>query len=192
MQTELDRLLESIRPEKTIVEVFNRANEAINTFHIDSARIEMWERFTYCMAEFLRHLHVCILRLSRPVDASSDYYWLQCRVVLCRVYGANGEKAAFEMARTGNESGLYGVLKAVAMHMAEQHSNAEISGKVSAYLEGLSVDEQLDASSEYLTEYGYLLPSEVLEGNAVRIRANFRKVLEEHPHLIQRMQGVGR
>ena len=192
MQTKLDRLLEFIRPERTMVETFNRANEAVNTFRIDTARIEKWDQFRYCMGEFLRHLDSCVLRLRKPVDVSTDYYWSKCQQVLCRVYRSNGEKAAFEMARTGNEKGLYGVLKAVAMHMAEKYSKNDISAKVDAYLRSLSVDEQFEACSEYIAKYGHLLPSEITESSAGRIRANFHKVLEEHPGLIQRIHSAVR
>ena len=192
MQTKLDRLLEFIRPERTMVETFNRANEALNSFRIDTARIEQWDQFRYCMAEFLRHLDFCVLRLRKPVDVSTDYYWSRCQQVLFRVYRSNGEKAAFEMARTGNEKGLYGVLKAVAMHMAEKYSKNEISAKVDAYLESLSLDEQFEACSEYIAKYGHLLPSEITEGSAGRIRATFHKVLEEHPGLIQRIHSTVR
>jgi hypothetical protein len=103
MQTRLDKLLSDIRPERTIVETFNRANEAINTFRIDTAQIEEWDEFKHCMAEFMRHVDQSILKLRRSVDASSEYYWSHlAQPVLCAVYGSNGQKAAFEMARTGN------------------------------------------------------------------------------------------
>ena len=118
MQTRLDKLLASISPEKTITETYNRANEAINSFRT-SARIDKWDNFGHCMARLLQRLDVCILRLSRPVDSSLDYYLSLFPNVLIRVYGPSGEKAAFEMARTGNEGGLYTVLKAVAMRRAE-------------------------------------------------------------------------
>jgi len=192
MQTKLDKLLALISPEKTIVETYNRANEAINTFGVDAAQIQDWDRFRYCMAEFLRNLDCRILRLCEPVEASPDYYWRRCAQVLLRVYGQSGEKAAFEVARTGNEGGLYGVLKAVAMRVADEYSENEISAKVSAYMDSLTVDEQFDACSEYVIKYGHLLPSEITEANAIRIRANFRKVLKEHPRLLLRFQGVGR
>ena len=144
------------------------------------------------MAQFLRNVEFCTLRLRGSIDASIDYYWSRCVQVLCQVYGSNGEKAAFEIARTGNEGGLYSVLKAVGMHRAEKYSQNEISSKVGVYLDSLSVDEQLDACSEYISKYGYLLPSEITEANAIRIRANFRKVLEKHPRLLLNFHGVSR
>ena len=192
MQTKLDKLLAFISPEKTIVETYNRANEAVNTFGINTAQIKEWDRFRYCMAEFLRNLDCCILRVRGPVEDSRDYYWLRCAQVLLRVYGPSGEKAAFEMARTGNEGGLYSVVKAVATHRADEYSENEIAAKVNAYLDSLSVDEQFDAFSDYISKFGYLLASEITEENDVRIRANFRKVLEKHPRLVLRFQGVGR
>ena len=191
MQTKLDRLLAFISPEKTIVETYNRANEAINTFQA-SARIEKWDNFRYCMAQFLKHIYFCILRLSKPADLSFDHYLSWFPHILIKIYGSNGEKAAFEMARTGNEGGLYSVLKAVAMRVADEYSENEISAKVNAYLDNLSGDEQFDACSEYISKYGHLLPSEITETNAIRIRANFRKVLEKHPRLLLKFHSVGR
>ncbi|KPL24972.1 MAG: hypothetical protein AMJ75_02225 [Phycisphaerae bacterium SM1_79] len=191
MQTELDRLLNSIRPEKTVVETYNRANEAINTFQA-SATIEKWDDFGKCMAQLLQHIDLRVLRLSRPVDPCLDHYLSWFPHVLMKVYGPNGEKAAFEIARTGNEGGLYSVIKAVAMRVADEYSQNEISAKVGAYLDGLSVDEQLAACSEYISKYGYLLPSEITESNAIRIKANFRKVLEKHPRLLLTFHRVGR
>ena len=191
MHTRLDKLLATISPNRTITETYNRANEAINTFHT-IARIDKWDEFGYCMARLLQRLDVCILRLSRPVDSSLDYYLSLFPNVLIRVYGPNGEKAAFEMARTGNEGGLYSVIKAVAMRRADEYSQNEIAGRVGDYLANLSVNEQFDACSEYISKYGYLLPSEITEGNAIRIRANFSKVLEKHPRFLMKFQGVGR
>jgi len=192
MQTELDRLLSSISPEDTIVKTFNRANEAINTFHPKSALIENWDEFRNCMAEFMRHVERHSLRLRRPIDISSDYYWSQCVRVLLNVYGSSGEKAAFEMARTGNVGGLNAVLRSVAMHVAEGYSKMEIQARVDAYLKNLTVDQQLTASSEYLAKHGHLLPPEITEKSAARIHAGFRKVLEKHSWLLLKLHETGR
>ena len=192
MQTELDRLLNSISPEETIVETFNRANEAINTFHPKSVLIEDWDEFRDCMTEFRRHVDNYSFRLRRRIDVSTDYYWSLCAHALLRVYGSSGEKTAFEMARTGKDGGLNAVLRAVATHVAEGYAKAEIRAKVSAYLNSLSNDQQLAASAEYLAKHGHLLPSEMTEKSAARIHANFSKVLEKHPWLILEIHEVGR
>jgi hypothetical protein len=192
MQTELNKLLSSISPEKVIVPTFNRANEAINTFHPKTVLIENWDEFRDSMAEFMQHLERHSLRLRGPIDISSDYYWSQCARVLLKVYGPSGEKAAFEMARTGNDGGLNSVLRSVAMHVAEGYAKTEIQARVDAYLKALTVDQQLAASCEYLAKHGHLLPSEMTEATAARIHANFGKVLAKHPWLILKLHEVGR
>ena len=192
MQTKLDQLLASISPDRTITETYNRANDAINTFHAGPSIIDKWDDFAHCMARFLQRLDACILRLSGPVESSYDHYLAWFPTILIQAYGPSGEKTAFECARTGNEQGLYGVLKAVAMRRAEEYSQNEITAKVGDYLAGLSVDQQHEACSEYISKYGYLLPSEITEANALRIRASFRQVLEKHPRMLMQFQGVGR
>lgn len=190
--TALDRLLDSIRPEKTIVETFNRANCAINTFAA-RGQISQWNEFQDFLAEFVRHLDVHVLRLRAPVAVSTHYYWQHgAAPVLHGVYGVSGAKAAFEMTRTGCGGGLYAVLRAVAMHIAEDYAKREIAAKVGAYLQRLSNSEQFEACSEYLAKYGSLLPSELTEASAARIRADFQKVLERHPWLIKKTHEVGR
>ncbi|MBW1744312.1 MAG: hypothetical protein JRJ47_12930 [Deltaproteobacteria bacterium] len=111
---------------------------------------------------------------------------------MLKIYGFNGEKAAMEIARTGKEGGIYGILKRIAKQMIEKYAGNEIRAKISHYWHPLSTDEQLDATDEYLEKYGHLFPSELTEGTAVRIKAGFVKVLEQHPHLIMRLRKVGR
>ena len=193
MATELDRLLASISPENVIAETFNRANQAINTFPVSRGQIMDWNEYTELMAEFARHLDFHVLRLRRPVAVSRDEYWQRCAApALHGIYGPSGAKAAFEMARTGNGGGLYAVLRAFAMHMAEDYAKREIAARVNAFLQRLSVEEQFAACSEYLAKYGALLPSELMEASAARIRADFQKVLERHPWLLKKTHEVGR
>ena len=192
MKTDLDRLLEDIDPERTIEPAFRRADAAINSFPMRSARITDWHEFTSCIVAFITHVEFHILCLRQPVRSAFDFDWGRACRLLVHVYGRNGEKAAFEMARTGNEGGLYRVLKAVAMQIAEDLSKNEIAARVSAFWQSHSPAEVLEASRQYLARYGHLLPSEMTEDSAGRIRANFLRVLENHPKLVQQLRRVGR
>ena len=96
------------------------------------------------------------------------------------------------MARTGNDGGLNAVLRSVAMHVSEGYIKMEIQAKVNAYLDSLSIDQQLAASCEYLAKHGHLLPSEMTEASAARIHVNLGKVLEKYPWLILKLRDVGR
>jgi len=189
--TKLDELLFSIDPARTIEKTQASADEAINSFSAP-AMIDQWDSFHECVAQFLCHLEATVINLPRPMNDFLDHYRSRGIHLLRSLYGPNGEKAAFEIARTGNEGGFYGVLKALATHAARQYNQSEILARINNYWHNLSTEEQLAAPTEYLDKFSHLLPSELTEGNAGRIRANFPKVLEKHPDLIQTTRSVGR
>ena len=192
MKTKLDRLLESIDPARTLDQVSARVDEALNSFRVKSGTIEDWEGFRTVLTEFFRHVENVVLRIRPPFFPNPDFDWGRCCKLLLKEYGANGEKAAFEMARTGTEQGLYGVLKTVARRMVDDYAGNEIAARVSKFWETLSTDEKLAVSQEYLDKYGHLLPSELTSGSAARIRVNFPRVLEEHTSIVKNLRNIGR
>ena len=189
MSTRLEKILADIDPSKTYDQTFARADDAVNSFSGTYAQITVWGQFNEYLAGFIAHVEAKILKLnSSPID--SDFYGSKCLQLLCRIYGPNGEKAAFEMARTGKEGGLLAVLKAVALRMAEEYAENEINARVSDYWSKLSLDEQSSATDEYFEKYGHLLPAEMIEGSAARLRANFLKVLEKHPRMLRKYRNL--
>ena len=185
MDSKLDDLLESIGHQRALDLTMARADQAINSFDATAVQITDWDAFRTCLARFYQHMETTVLCLSAPMNAPLEFYWGRCVRPLLAAYGINGEKAAFEMARTGAEGGLYVVLKAIAHQMAEEYAGNEISARILTYWNSLSVDEKLAAPREYLARFGQLLPGELTEGSAARIRANFPKVLEQHPRLMR-------
>jgi hypothetical protein len=106
--------------------------------------------------------------------------------------GSSGDKVAFELARTGNEGGLYHVLRKLASRLAEEYAGNEIRARISDWWHRLSVPQKFAAMDEYLAAFGHFLPSELTEGTAARLRADFPKVLAQHPYLMQRFRRLGR
>ena len=192
MKSKLDRLLESIDPARTLDQVSARVDEAVNSFPVKSGLIKDWQGFRTILTEFYRHVENSTLRIQSGFSPDPAIDWGRCCNLLLKEYGPNGEKAAFEMVRTGVEQGLYGVLRAVARRMIDEYSSNEIAARISNFWESLSIDEKLAVSKEYLDKYGHLLPSELTSGSAARVRANFLKVLQEHPHMIKRLKNIGR
>ena len=192
MKTELTELLASIHPTRTLDDTAACVDEAINTFSAGSGRITDWDEFRRCVIRFAKHVDSKILRVRRVPDMDLDYAWGQYSKVLQKAYGQSGEKAAFEMARTGAEGGPYGVFRKFAETQAEQYAQNEIHGRISRFWEGLSATEKLKAADEYLAEYGHLLPSELTENGAARVKMNFPKALAEHPRMMQRLSRIGR
>ncbi len=192
MPTSLQRLLSQLDPDETLDPIDRRADAAINSFRVRSATIESWSRFEELMADFWLHVFCGILGARKDAEYPKDYVRGRALQVLGELYGVNGPKAAFEYARTGNEGGLYRVLKDVARHVADELARNQIATRVCSYWDGLTADEKIAASSEYLREFGRFLPSELTEEGAIRIRANFWRVLERHPALVRRMRRATR
>jgi hypothetical protein len=191
MLTKLDSLLESIDPSRNYDDVSARVDQAINSFPVHRATIEDWDEYEAFFGDFYRHVEKTVLRLSSDVPDSEGFFRALCSNLLDKAFGRSGSKAAFEMVRTGKEGGLYQVLKTVANLIGERYAENEIGGRISHYWESLTLDEQLAAPDEYLQKYGHLLPAELTEGSAARLRVNFPKVLEEHPKMIRRMRQIG-
>ena len=139
MSTKLEKLLADIDPSKTYGQTLARADDAINSFSGTSGQITDWDKFSRYMASFTAHVESKILQLH-PCPVGSDFYWLKCMQLLCHIYGSNGEKAAFEMARTGNEGGLFSVLRTVALRMAEEYAENEIEARIADYWKKLTLD----------------------------------------------------
>jgi len=191
MSTKLEQLLADIDPSKTYDQTLARADDAINLFSGTSGQITDWNEFSRYMAGFTAHVESKILQLH-TCPAGLDFYWSKCIQLLCHIYGSNGEKAAFEMVRTGKEGGLFSILRTVALRMAEEYAENEIDARIGDYWKKLTLDEQFCVTDEYLEKYGHLLPSELTEGNATRIRADFPKVLAQHSQIIRKTRRLGR
>jgi len=191
MKTKLDRLLESIDPSRTLDQVSARVDEAFNSFRLKSGIIEDWEGFRIVLPEFYHHVERAILQIRGPFPGNHELDWGRCYRLLTKEFGTNGEKAAFEMVRTGTEGGLYGVLKSVARQMVRDYAGNEITARIAAFWESLSNDERFAVSQEYLDKYSDLLPTELTSGSAARVRASFPKLLEEHPSTLKRLRGIG-
>ncbi|MHC4165376.1 MAG: hypothetical protein ACYSWQ_00260 [Planctomycetota bacterium] len=192
MKTALDRLLASISPERSIEETYNRTNEAIVTFDFDQATVDDWNEFKCCMARFLKHLDKKVLRLTKPVDIPLTEYWRHCIRPLLKIYGGSGDVTAFTISNTGNEGGLYAVLKAFAIYKAEEYTKNEISAKVSTWWHRLSADQKLQAAREYVAKYGNIIPSELSENGAALVLGSFWKVLEKHPFIVKELRQTSR
>ena len=170
MKTRMEKLLESIDPAVTLVQVSSRVDEAINSFDMESGIIQKWDDFKNILTAFHWHVQRTVLRIRLARSPDLDIEWGRCCRILLKEFGFNGEKAAMEIARTGTEGGIYTVLKRIAKQMIEEYAGNEIRGKISEYWNSLSTNEQLAATDEYLEMFGHLLPSELTEGNAVRIK----------------------
>ena len=192
MGSKLEKLLDSIDPAKTYDRTFERANRAVNTFEKRKAQITHWDEFVDTLSAFFSHVEAAVLNIRPSVYSDAEFNSGRCLGLLGRLYGPDGEKVAFDMARTGNEGGLYAVLKAMALRIAEEYAENEIAARSSDFIDRLTAEEMSSAMDEYIEKYGRLLPSEMTERGAGRIKANFYKVFKHHPKMLRTLRNVGR
>ena len=184
MSTKLDRLLEAIHPDITLMPIFDRAGIAVNSFPFPDVIITQFDRFRYLFVSFNQHLEAKIFRIESMPDMGVDFHWSRCYQILKQIYGPNCEKTAFDMIRTNKEGGLREVINKFTDTVVQNYASNEISAKISFYINNLSVPEKIAAGKEYVQKYGHLLPNELTESTAVRIQANFAKVLEKHVFMV--------
>jgi hypothetical protein len=192
MATDLDRLLASIDPVKTLDKIARDTDDAMNAYRVLKGSVENRDELETVMADFYCHLENKVNRLHPPRTPNIDTDWARCRHFLIEQYGPNWDKTAFLIAHTGLDGGLYAVMKAVAQRQAEEWAKNLIEFRISEYWNKLSIAEMHDSISEYLEKFGHLLPSDMMEKSAIRFRANPLGVLKEHPYLMQRLRRAAR
>jgi hypothetical protein len=192
MATDLDILLDGIDPSRNFDILAARADNALNTFPMPAGTIVHPLGFQGCLARFYCHLENHLLNVCPPRQMEYWLDWGRAIQMLRGAYGPDGEQAAMDMAVSGADGGIYSVLKDVSDQLVEMYARNEISARVAGYLNHASVEQWLTWPEEYILKYGHLLPAELLDGNAVRIKSNFHKVLTEHPKMIRRLRRVGR
>ena len=192
MGSRLDDLLATIHPERTLIENERRADEALNSFTMPGGAVPDWPAFRDCTTRFVCHAENIMLRPRQPFALDPKMHFGKACRLLMQAFGSEGDKTAANMAIHGVEGGLRRVLKTLALGLAEEYSGNEVRAKVSAYWNSLSLEEKLAAPKEYLAKYGHLLPADVTEDSAARVRGFFPKFLETHTETLRRLRNVGR
>ena len=190
MPTKLDTFLFQLTPEKTIDKTQAAADRALNSFSVPSSSYQTWDDFKQMMAEFfcLVDSKIIGLKYNRSTNISMD--WSRCSELLTQKYGSQGGQAAFSIAKTGVEGGLYAILKYIAEALARQFSTNWIQCKIGEFWNSLSHEERLAVPTEYLGKYQHLLPQEILEQSTSLFAANFFRFLEHHPQMIKRLRNI--
>ena len=172
MKNALERLLDNICPAGTVEEVSRLVDTALITFPIP-ARIDRWDIFVRTTVHLCLQVEKAILKPRGGMpDMDLSFYWGLYRRFLVAAFGHHGDKAAFELARTGNEGGYRTVATKVAEAIVRDYSGNWIKAHVWSYWNGLSNEEKYAAADEFLVKCGHLLPWELTEGSAGRVRAN--------------------
>lgn len=167
------------------------ADEALASLPSSPTRIRDWAAFQDHMILLQATVEQHLLGLKEPVPAPANLAWRRCLSALSGTFGENGFKVAFELARTGKEQGgVMGVDTKFAHHLADDMAKTHIRAGAQSLWGRLSVQQKNDVVDEFLQKYGTYMPSELTEGGAWRIRADFPAVLENFADMLLRLSQI--
>ena len=187
MHTVLDRLLKAL--ESVPADVSCRANNAFNSFPLRTTLVADKAEYESLLDTFQYHVECAIWGAKTPPPNDMSIGLDHCEHLLKEELGPNPRVAGVDVAM---KSGVLPILRSCLDLTIKAHTDQQIGTLVSEYWRGRSAEELLADSTEYLDKHGHLLPPELTEGSAARIRVNFMKVLKEHPHMMRRMRQIGR
>jgi len=182
--TKLDVLLEAIHPKNTIWQVSSRANSAINSYSGNSSKIKSLDDLEKVLTDFYGYVEKNVLNMRGSRISAKGIHWAQCRNILEREYGYRWHITVLDLIMSGIEGGIYNVLKTIVDNMIGNYASTEIESRVTRFWNDLSAKERFNIADEYIEKYGDYLPYDFKVGNAAKLRMNMRKVLIQHPQLI--------
>ncbi len=192
MIKKLNEFLESIDPERILEKDSARVYDALVHFPMPAKAITQWMEYENFMARLYCHLECAFLGIYPARAVNHGFDWGRCQNLLIRIYGHDGWKSSFDMTRTGMEGGLGAVVNAVAQHLITQYSNNGIESRVLEFWNSLSTDDKISTAKEYIEKFRHFIPPELTESGAVRIIAEFPRVLAAHPYMLLKLRKIGR
>lgn len=192
--SQLDELLDRIDPRKTIDRGNALLDEALNSYPFAKSQVQNQAEFMKICGDFYWHVESTLLDLGPSISPNDKMKQGFALGLLCDIFGKQNTDAAYQIARSGVEGGLFGVLRKMGEAMAKKHVDTQIAVEVSEFINRLmkNLPEYHATAKEYAQKYGQLLPREAREDNAIDIAISFGKILNSHPYMVKRMREIGR
>ena len=183
----MEELIESIDPSRTIDRVSAAADEAFNSFEYASP-IGSFDDYRAYMSKFVQHVEQIVVGFRSNQSYDGEFFWNRYSNLVNAEHGPSAWKMNYEKILTGKDGGTYQLLKDVAAMILKDRSGREISGRIGRFWESLTDKEKLGTVDEFLSGFGYLLPSEYTGGGGAYLKMNFPNVLEKYPQLVMEIR----
>jgi len=184
--SEIITILKELTKPGYIEKRYLGADYAINSVSVKGP-VGSFNEFKQILIEVIVLVQKYVLKTQKTVEGSQTFYLDIAYKVLQKVYGPNGEKAAFEMSRTGKEGGISAVIRSLAYGYTDILFKDEAKAKVGVLWAKLSHDQKFSIMDQYVSTFGYLWPDELVENGAVRLKMNFPKTLQLHIEQIRKL-----
>jgi len=194
MHPVLRNILRNVDIEQSEATLSRLADEAIMALPMRSARAQSASELRNAAIALWRNIHTRIFGLAPDSDAlTDDHAWQRCVTLLNAIHKSpRGYQAAVEIACSGVERGLYGVMNKLAARILESHQTARIRAGAEAMTATLSLAEQLEVVQEYCERFREILPPEILRQTPAELVPKFPRILEKHPQMIATFRRIGR
>lgn len=192
--TKLDELLKKIDPKNTI-DYFNAIlDKALNSYHYSMSSISDFDKLLKLLGDFYWYMDKKMLGWDDELEQPEDMRIGFCEEILLKVYGRHYRTAVFDIAKSGVEGGLYGILKKIGEAMARKNAERRIDIAATEFYNELMADLKFydQTVKEYAEKYGHLLPERLIKDDAIDLKINFYEVLKNHPYLVKRMREIGK
>ncbi len=186
MVTRLEKLLESIDPSRTIDRASAAVDDVFNSFRHENP-IRSFDDYEDYMAKFVFHVEAGVLKFGSNAPYNKDIWLARYSHLVKKGHGPEAWKWNYEKILTGQNGGLYQLLKDVASMILQDRSGKEISARVWRFWESLTSDEKLETADEFLQKFGRMLPSEYT-GSGAYLKMNLPRVLEKYPQLLMELR----
>ena len=140
------------------------------------------------MAKFVFHIERGVLNFGSNVPYEKDIWLSRYSHLVKAGHGPDAWKWNYEKILTGQNGGLYQLLKDVAAMILQDRTGKEISARVWRFWESLTSDEKLETADELLQKCGHMLPSKYTGGSGAYLKMNLPRVLEEYPQLLMELR----
>lgn len=187
MATTLEILIKTIDPSRTIERVSAAVDEAFNSFK-DNSPIRAFDDYGKYMSKYVQHIEQIVLKFQSASPYNQEFFWGRYVNLVSGGYERETWKWNYRRIMTGEDGGLYGVLKEVASLILKDRSGNEISSRIYTFWNSLDTQEKFAAIDEFIRKFGNTLPSKFTDGRTIYLKMHFPQFLEKYPQFLLEMR----
>jgi hypothetical protein len=189
--TRLERFMKQLEPAVSIDPVHRRVDEALRTLPVPArSAVRNYLAFEDRSVLLWWHIEPYLRDIADFPQRNTSDALHQCRIIYRALFGSEGETAAYEMVHNNVEGGWRKLVHAFAHKMADDFIDEQLALSTDQFWNLLSTPGKHAAADEFILKWGFLLPGELTENSAARIRTYLPEYLKRIPEALQRLQQI--
>lgn len=184
MRPEFKSLLSDLETAHTRVE--RRINERIQTFNFPKKNIGTdRDSLKNELTRFFWSLFCPEIPMESNYAQHKNMVWSTLIAVTKKEYGPTAEVSILDLASSGAEGGLRNLFHTTANCLKDYFQQNQAEARVCDYWNTHTDQTKIQDAQDYIKAFQHYLPIDQIDAGAIRMIANFRKVLVTHPQLME-------